>query len=334
MPLRASIIIPAYNAEKTLERCLQACLSQDYPDFEVIVVDDGSSDATATISKAFDEIPYHHQPNGGPAKARNTGAKQASGDLLVYTDSDCIPAPDWLSQLAAYFEDDVSAVGGTYAIANPESRLARVVQAEIATRHRLFSRDVDFLGSFNVAYRRDAFVAVGGFDETYEQASGEDNDLAYRLTDRGGRLVFTSDAVVAHFHPERLLPYLRTQARHGFWRVKLYRDHPKRATGDHYAGWPDLIAPPVGLALPFLLPALLAAGTWWGTGLAATGVCAALLLFYTALHAPLALRMRGALSTADLLYFLLVACLRDIARGLGLLTGLWTFFIRQGNRAR
>lgn len=330
--MRVSIIIPAYNAEKTLAECLAACLTQDYPDFEIIVVDDGSTDGTSAVSQRFEAVRYHHQSNSGPASARNTGARIASGDLLVYTDSDCIPQSDWLRQLTRGFEEGVVAVGGTYAIANPASRLARVVQAEIGQRHRQFKRDVDFLGSFNVAYRRDAFEATGGFDETYRQASGEDNDLAYRLHDQGGRMVFNPEAVVAHYHPERLLAYLLTQSRHGYWRVKLYGDHPRRAGGDQYAGWPDLLAPPLGLALPLLVILITGAGASTGLGTVAAMANLGLITFYTALHLPLVLRMRHELAAGDLLYFLLVACLRDTARAVGLLHGLWAFTFRSRNK--
>ena len=330
--MRASIIIPAYNAQKTLAECLTACLAQDYPDFEVIVVDDGSTDHASAVAKHFEAVRYHRQSNAGPASARNTGARLASGEILVYTDADCVPKPDWLSQLVAGFGEGIVAVGGTYAIANPSSRLARVVQAEIAQRHRQFKGDVDFLGSFNVAYRRAAFEAIGGFDESYRQASGEDNDLAYRLHDQSGRMVFNPKAVAAHYHPQRLLAYLRTQSRHGYWRVKLYRDHPRRAGGDQYAGWPDLLAPPLGLALPFLLILMAVAGTMSGFGILASILSLALVLFYTALHAPLVLRLRHELSVGDLLYFLLVACLRDFARAVGLVHGLWTFTFRNRNK--
>lgn len=330
--LRASIIIPAYNAQKPLAECLAACLAQDHPDFEIILVDDGSTDDTGLIAAQFKAVRYHRQPNGGPASARNTGARLATGEILVYTDADCIPQADWLGQLTDGFEEGVVAVGGTYAIANPASRLARVIQAEIAQRHLQFKGDVDFLGSFNVAYRRDAFEAVGGFDASYRQASGEDNDLAYRLHNQNGRMIFNPKAVVAHYHPERLLAYLRTQARHGYWRVKLYRDHPRRAGGDQYAGWPDLFAPPLGLALPFLLLLIAVGGTITGLGVVASILSLALVLFYTALHAPLVFRLRHDLSAGDLLYFLLVTCLRDTARAAGLLHGLWTFTFRNRNR--
>lgn len=330
--MRASIIIPAYNAEKTLGTCLRACLSQDYSDLEVFVIDDGSTDGTATSARSVEGVTVHSQTNRGPAAARNAGARLATGDVLLYTDADCIPRADWVSCLVKTFDEGVVAVGGTYDIANPSSRLARVVQAEIAGRHLKLQREVDFLGSFNVAYLRGPFEAVGGFDETYRQASGEDNDLAYRLHELSGKLLYNPNAVVAHYHPERLLLYLRTQARHGFWRMKLYRDHPRRASGDQYAGLADLLAPPMGLGLLFLIPGMLIVGIWSGRESQAAVYGVTMALLYLALHVPKVVQLRNTLSRGDLLYFLLMACLRDIARGLGLLKGLWTFTFSQGSR--
>ncbi len=213
-----SIIIPTYNAEATLDQCLKACLAQTYLDTEVILVDDGSTDATPRIAQSF-AVHYLHQENAGPAVARNHGARTAKGEIIVYTDSDCVPETGWIDALVTEFEDGVTAVGGTYGIANPKSRLARIVHEEIMLRHSRFDKEVDFLGSFNVAYRKKDFDALGGFDESFRIASGEDNDLAYRLHDAGGQLLFTKEARVAHVHPTRLLPYLRTQQRHGNWRM-------------------------------------------------------------------------------------------------------------------
>ncbi len=326
-----SIIIPAYNSAATLTLCLEAALAQDYPDTEVIVVDDGSTDDTAAIAAAFLGVTTARQTNQGPSVARNQGARLAKGEILAFTDADCIPRPDWISRLVAPFEDDVIAVGGTYAIANPEARLARVVQAEITARHNQFEDEVDFLGSFNMAYRKTSYDSVGGFEESYRWASGEDNDLAYKLQDTGGRMRFTKEAIVAHYHPTRLWSYLRTQARHGCWRVKLYTDHPKRAQGgDQYAGWPDLIAPPLSLVVAFLLPIIIAAQfvTPWGGILSVAYL--ALVLLYGALHIPIALRLRALLSPWDLLYCWLVLCIRDLARALGLLQGLWVFGVQRG----
>ena len=244
--MKVSIIIPAYNAEATLAECLEACLAQTYPDREVIVVDDGSSDATAEIAQGYEGVTYVQQENAGPAAARNHGVRIATGDIVALTDSDCIAEPNWIEQLITGFDaEEVVAVGGTYGIANPESPLARVIHAEIQLRHEQFGETVDFLGSFNVAYKRDMFMEIGGFDENFRTASGEDNDLAYRLQDAGGIMRFVPTAIMNHYHPTKLYLYLKTQMNHGFWRMKLYAKHPKRSGGDHYAGKADFLAIPL-----------------------------------------------------------------------------------------
>ena len=156
-----------------------------------------STDATTPIAEIAG-ITRIQQENQGPAAARNRGAEAATGEILVFTDADCVPEPGWLERLLSAFDDGVAGVGGTYTCANPERRLARVIQAEIARRHAQFGDRVDFLGSFNLAYRADVFRAVKGDDRT--PGLGEDNDLAYRIEASGG-LAFT-EAAVAH-HPDR-----------------------------------------------------------------------------------------------------------------------------------
>ncbi|MFM1920622.1 MAG: hypothetical protein RLZZ303_2256 [Candidatus Hydrogenedentota bacterium] len=239
-----SVIVPAYNAERTLAECIEALLAQDYPNLEIIIVDDGSTDRTAQIAQGYEGITYLHQSNAGPAAARNRGAATAKGEWLAFTDSDCIAEPDWISALMAKVRANkgrgVVGVGGTYGIANPESLLARIIHAEIQARHARMKDEVDFLGSFNVAYERKAFEAVAGFDESFSQASGEDNELAYRLIDAGGKLHFTRRAIVNHYHPTRLLPYFKTQMRHGYWRVRLNKKHENRSRGDAYADGTEL----------------------------------------------------------------------------------------------
>lgn len=204
--MNISIIIPAYNAESTLAECLEACLAQSHPDCEIIVVDDGSTDNTVEIAKKLN-VKYIQQENAGPAAARNHGAQIATGEIIALTDADCIAEPNWIEELIKGFDsDEVVATGGTYGIANASSPLARMIHEEIQIRHEKFGDTVDFLGSFNVAYKRDAYLKVGGFDETFSAASGEDNDLAYRLHDAGGTMRFVSTAIVNHYHPTKLLP--------------------------------------------------------------------------------------------------------------------------------
>jgi GT2 family glycosyltransferase len=329
-----SIIIPAYNAAGALEQCLRACLAQTYADIEVLLVDDGSSDATPRIAQTF-PVHYIRQPNRGPAAARNRGAAEARGDILAFTDADCVPERDWLERLVAAFEKGVDAVGGTYAIANPESALARMIHEEIAARHARLGREVDFLGSFNMAYRKEVFQAVGGFDESFTMASGEDNDLAYRLRQRGCRLRFVADARVAHFHPTRLAAYLRTQMWHGFWRVKLYVKHPQRiGCGDQYAGIADLVAPPLALVLLAACPVLLVSAVAAPDLFPSLGVLTALLgLVYLFLHLPLPARMAWRTGEPRMMLFVGIAALRNFARAIGMARGVGRFIIRRKTTA-
>jgi GT2 family glycosyltransferase len=334
-----SIVVPAYNASATISRCLAACAAQTYPAHEIIVVDDGSTDGTAAVARAVPGTIVIAQVNAGPATARNAGARAATGDLVVFTDADCVPHPDWIEALADTLPPTVAGLGGTYALANPESWLAGCIQAEIAARHAGFmdglppeaaAVDVDFLGSFNVAFRRDVFLAAGGFDPRFRAASAEDNDLSYRLTAAGQTLCFTPAAVVAHYHPEQVWPYLRTQARHGYWRVFLYSLHPGRSGGDRYASRGDLLRPPA-----LVLGPLVCAGVAWaGQGAIAAGILTGVLglIGCSALASVRAWAGRvPRLHAAD---FLGVVLLRDLARSLGLLRGVLDFVVlRRGRKA-
>ena len=330
--MRVSIIIPAYNAQATIANCIEACLRQTYPDIEVIVVDDGSLDNTSRIAHAF-PVNYIRQANQGPAVARNRGAHAATGEYLAFTDADCIPARDWVDRLVAAMDGAVVGVGGTYDIANRDSLLARMVHEEILERHRRFGDDVDFLGSFNVMYRRKAFDAVGGFDSAFPRASGEDNDLAYRLIDRGGRLRFTQEAMVAHHHPERLVPYLRTQMAHGYWRMKLYAKHPGRARGDHYADIGDLLAPGLSLMLiggfPIVIIGMVYLPQGWYLGM----IYLLLTVLYGWLRMRLPLQIVRRTGNSSHFLFAGVAALRDVARAVGMMRGAWRFLLVERGRS-
>jgi glycosyltransferase involved in cell wall biosynthesis len=324
--VKASVVIAAYNAEATIGQCLEACLEQTLGAIEVIVCDDGSTDDTARIVQEY-PVHYVRLDHQGPAAARNRGAEAAQGDMVVFTDSDCVPEPTWLARLMVRFDEDVVGVGGSYGIANSEHWLARLVHEEIMERHRGDRREVDFLGSFNVAYQREEFLALNGFDENFKAASGEDNDLAYRIYDAGGRLMFVPDARVAHYHPHRLTPYLRTQARHGFWRMKIYQKHMSRSGGDSYAGLGDLLAPPLSLAA-IAATLWLASTGWLLPHFALASWCAIIaIVTYGLLRAVLPLRMMVRTGKAEMAFFYPVAVLRDVARAIGMLRGMWWFLI-------
>ena len=239
---RVSVVIPMYNAQKTIEKSLAALEKQTFRDFEVVIVDDGSTDKSPDIVKSYKmrmHLKLLKQKNSGPAKARNLGAKEASGNIVVFTDSDCVPREDWLSEMIAPFEDaSVAGVQGTYETLNRDKLVARYVGYEIAYRHEQMNmrKDIDFIGTVSAAYRKNLFWEAGGFDVSFLTSSGEDPDLSYRMKAKGYRMVCNPRAVVAHPHPETLYKFLRQQFWRGYWRVPMFGKHKKKIIADSYSG--------------------------------------------------------------------------------------------------
>ncbi|MBF0593831.1 MAG: glycosyltransferase [Candidatus Omnitrophica bacterium] len=246
-----SVIVPAYNAAATAGKVIEAVLAQDYAGrIELIVVDDGSTDATLVIVRSYSNVKYLFQENQGPASARNYGAREACGDILLFTDADCCPDPGWITGMTGGFNDaQVSVVAGSYGIANPGSALARIIHGEIRFRHEhLMPEYPRAFGSYNVAIRSALFRRLGGFDAGFRRASGEDNDLSYRVLRAGSSIRFLKNVCVAHYHQEYLERYLREQFRHGFWRARLLLDHSMVAAADDYTFWKDVVEVPLVMA--------------------------------------------------------------------------------------
>ena len=235
--LKASVIIPAYNASKVLPRCLDALQNQSFPGkFDVIVVDDGSKDNTAEIAKGFKGVRVFSQQNAGPAVARNAGAKQAQGEIVVFTDADCVPSKNWLKKMVAPFSDPmVVGVQGAYKTRQKEI-IARFTQVEVEYRYKRLknSKKIDWIGSYSAAYRRDIFLEETGFLSSFPTASGEDPELSYRLAEKKYKLVFKEDATIYHFHPVSLFDLMKKKFTHAKWRLLLYSLHPEKTVRDSY----------------------------------------------------------------------------------------------------
>lgn len=317
--LSVTIVIPAYNTARTIAPCIEGCLAQDYPGVEIVIVDDGSTDETGHIVQRY-PVRYIRQENAGPACARNRGWQTATGEVVCFTDSDCVPAPDWVSRLVEeYVLEKIAGVGGTYDIVNKGNLLAECIHEEIVQRHLKMPKYVNYLGSFNVSYRRSVLEEVEGFNETYRIASGEDNDLAYSIIKRGYKLAFTNLAQVAHYHPDNLRQYLRQQFWHGYWRIQIYRNHPDMASGDSYGGIADFLQPPLAmLTLGALLFSFLPFMAYLFFTLLVIGWGLAWLM-------PLAIIQRT--EQKRCLYLVPVLFIRSYARGLGMTLGVIRFFI-------
>ena len=237
MPLY-SIIVPTYNAEGTIETCLSAFKNQSIPkeDYEVIVVDDGSTDGTADIVKRY-PVKYIRQENKGPAAARNNGANHAVGDIILFSDSDCVPDANWVNEMVKPFEDaKVTAVKGAYRN-KQKSIVARFAQIEFEERFEMLkkSESIDMVDTYSAGFRKDIFLKMGGFDTSFPVANNEDTELSYRMSRLGLKMVFNPDAIVYHLnHPDSVKRYARLKFWRGYWRMVVYKRFPDKILKDTY----------------------------------------------------------------------------------------------------
>jgi len=235
--MKISVIIPAYNAHKTIQKCLEGVLSQKTNnEYEVIVVDDGSSDDTVKIIEKF-PVRLIKQKHQGPAKARNLGAKKSKGNIIIFTDSDCIPPENWLKELTKPFSDsEIVGVSGTYKTKNKEKILARLEGYQIEERHEKMKMmdKIDFVGTFNCAYRKNIFFKYGGFNTKFKTSSGEDPDLSFKIYKGGYKIIFQPTAFVYHYHVDSLTKYLKQKFWRAYWRILLYSRHRDKIMGDSY----------------------------------------------------------------------------------------------------
>jgi len=239
--VKASVIIPVYNSEEAISGTIEAISSQEFDDFEIISVDDGSTDGSLQILKGLEDkirnLRVISQKNKGPAAARNYGAKEASGEIIVFTDSDCVPEKNWLKEMVKPFEDkEVVGVQGKYKNLNTGNTVSVFTQSEIEERYlRMGSQKyTDFIGSYSAAYRKSVFLDVNGFDESFLKASGEDPELSYRIAAKGHKMVFNEKAIVGHPHPTSIKNYIKQKFSRGYWGVLLYKKHPSKMGGQSY----------------------------------------------------------------------------------------------------
>ena len=280
-PPVASVIVPALNAAGVLPACLGALRDQmqPHPGFEVIVVDDGSSDDTSNVAERLGAR-AERIPHTGRAAARNHGAKTARGPLLLFTDADCVPAPDWVTQMAAPFADpSVAGARGVYRT-RQRSLVARFVQLEYEDKYRPLQplQDIDFVDTYSAAYRRDVFLEHGGFDPTMQW--DEDQELSFRLANRGLRLVFAPEAAVYHQHPTSLPAYIRKKFGTGYWKAAVILTHPNKLARDTHtppSQRAQLLLTYATLAL--CIPALFGAISFWFPAGAAVALTVTMLPF-------------------------------------------------------
>jgi cellulose synthase/poly-beta-1,6-N-acetylglucosamine synthase-like glycosyltransferase len=253
-----SIIIPTFNGASRIGKCLDSLLQQTAGrNAEILVVNDGSTDNTAAIVEQYAGVQLISQANSGPAAARNRGASEARGTILLFTDDDCVPMPNWLdAMLEPFANPEVVGSKGAYRT-HQKSIAARFVQIEYEDRYRMMSRfaDIDFVDTYSAAFRRDRFLEISGYDTSFPLACAEDIELSYRMSARSWKMKFAPRAIVYHTHPDTLGKYLKKKFKFAFWRVLAVRKNPGKGLKDTHT--PQLmklqllLAPALMMALAF-----------------------------------------------------------------------------------
>jgi O-antigen biosynthesis protein len=223
----AAVIVPAYNAEETIDECLRSLLELRYPAdrLELRVVDNRSSDGTAAALERYaDRIVVLEERKRGAAAARNAGLAGAEGEVVAFTDADCAVDPDWLARLIAPLEDPaVGVAGGTILAADRANEIERFGEEIHNHRKAIEHCRPPYAITMNWASRREVLRELGGFDERFLR--GQDVDLSYRAIQAGYQLAFVADAVVLHRNEDTLAGLFREGFVHGFHGVHARKRH-------------------------------------------------------------------------------------------------------------
>ncbi len=235
-----SVVVCTYNGARTIGRCLDALARMRYRRYEVIVVDDGSTDGTHAVAGTRANVRLIRTANHGLSSARNTGWRAARHPVIAYIDDDAWPDADWLTHLARTFAADANhaGVGGPNIPPADDGLVADAVAAAPGGPiHVLLTDDVaEHIPGCNMAFRRERLEAVGGFDPRFRTA-GDDVDLCWRMQERGWTLGFNPAAMVWHRRRDRVGAYLRQQLNYGRAEADLEQKWPEKYNAAGHLTW-------------------------------------------------------------------------------------------------
>jgi len=263
---RVSVVVAAHNAALTLDECLRSLETLRYPDYEVIVVNDGSTDDSESIIRRY---PFKAitTKNQGVSAARNEGLRAATGEIVAYIDSDAAADPDWLSYLACtYLESDVVGVGGPNLVPNEDNWIAKCVYRAPGgpTQVMLDDRSAEHIPGCNMSFLKRALDDIGEFDPIFTKAA-DDVDICWRLLERGWRIGFSPSAVVWHHRRPSIKAYWRQQTGYGESEVLLEQKYPNKFNPWGHAHWAGRIYAPYPFFRLFSQPRIYH-GLWGSAG--------------------------------------------------------------------
>lgn len=224
-----SVIVGARNGEATIGACLESLLAQDYPTdrCEVIAVDNDSTDGTAARIKAYPVTYVFENAGHSAAWARNRGLREARGEIIAFTDADCVAAPDWLRRgVAAFAAPSIGCVAGEIVAYPPRTTAERYAESRkaLSQRYALTESFKPYAQTANAFYRADVLRRIGPFDTALVIV--EDADLGWRMQEQLGlTIAFCPEAVVHHKHRATVGELLRQRRGYGFSAVQIYRKY-------------------------------------------------------------------------------------------------------------
>jgi GT2 family glycosyltransferase len=260
---RISVVIPVYNAERLLGECLTALRASTFRGYEILVVDDSSTDGSRAIATAHDCRVIPSGGRLGPAGARNKGVEQAHGDIIFFIDSDVVVRPDTMTKLLAVFDRDPR-LAGAIAVQSPTMRFRNLCSVYknlwmYYTYVRRAGQDVPLFYTTAAGIRRQAFIDSGGFDLNYTNPNVEDTDYGQKLARQGFRVHVLPDLEVEHVKGYDLAGLLRVDFLRSMSlaRLKLRKSADGIGTNDTSVPTGYIVSVPLaGLAILTLLAGL------------------------------------------------------------------------------
>lgn len=235
---RVSVLVCSYNGAATIRETLEGVTAIDYPDYEVIVLSDGSTDDTEAIAGEFD-VRLIATENKGLSQARNTAAEAATGEIVAYIDDDAYPDPHWLKYIAhTFLTTEHAGVGGPNLPPPGDGWVADcVANAPGGPTHVLLDdRTAEHIPGCNMAFRRDRLLELGGFDTKFRIA-GDDVDFCWRIQAAGWTLGYSPSAFVWHHRRDKLKTYLKQQCNYGRAEAMLEQKWPQKYNAVGHVPW-------------------------------------------------------------------------------------------------